>query len=137
MVQAGFGLQHPFSCEGVRVSVRRVVVTGLGAVTPVGNNVTESWRNIVAGVSGAAPVDFSSGGYTALCSAAHAGFCEAAEMLLDRAAKVDGVHPLLGAPLRIAAMRGYEEVRRLVTTESQSCCLCLLTGTLGSLAASS
>ncbi|MBV9322350.1 MAG: beta-ketoacyl-ACP synthase II [Chloroflexi bacterium] len=31
---------------------RRVVVTGLGAVTPVGNTVPESWRNLVAGCSG-------------------------------------------------------------------------------------
>ena len=31
---------------------RRVVVTGLGLVTPVGIGVTDSWNNIVAGVSG-------------------------------------------------------------------------------------
>jgi beta-ketoacyl-acyl-carrier-protein synthase II len=31
---------------------RRVVVTGLGLVTPVGNTVEESWKNILAGVSG-------------------------------------------------------------------------------------
>ncbi len=31
---------------------RRVVVTGLGAVTPVGNSVEETWRNLLAGCSG-------------------------------------------------------------------------------------
>jgi 3-oxoacyl-[acyl-carrier-protein] synthase II len=31
---------------------RRIVVTGLGLVTPVGNNVADSWTNIVAGQSG-------------------------------------------------------------------------------------
>jgi 3-oxoacyl-[acyl-carrier-protein] synthase II len=31
---------------------RRVVVTGLGLVTPVGNTVDESWRNLVAGTPG-------------------------------------------------------------------------------------
>ncbi|MGM0915200.1 MAG: beta-ketoacyl-ACP synthase II [Pseudomonadota bacterium] len=36
---------------------RRVVVTGLGLVTPVGNSVEESWRNIVAGNSGIAPIE--------------------------------------------------------------------------------
>jgi len=36
---------------------RRVVVTGLGLVTPVGNAVEESWRNIVAGKSGIAPIE--------------------------------------------------------------------------------
>ena len=34
------------------MSKRRVVVTGLGMVTPVGNNVPDTWKNIVAGVSG-------------------------------------------------------------------------------------
>ena len=38
------------------MSKRRVVVTGLGAVTPVGLSVKESWENIVAGKSGAAPL---------------------------------------------------------------------------------
>ncbi|MBP6570490.1 MAG: beta-ketoacyl-ACP synthase II [Gemmatimonadales bacterium] len=35
---------------------RRVVVTGLGLVTPVGLTVDESWTNLLAGVSGAAPI---------------------------------------------------------------------------------
>jgi len=35
---------------------RRVVITGLGLVSPVGNNVEEGWQNIIAGVSGIAPV---------------------------------------------------------------------------------
>ncbi len=34
------------------LSRRRVVVTGLGAISPVGNNVADTWRNIVAGTSG-------------------------------------------------------------------------------------
>ncbi|WP_163576560.1 beta-ketoacyl-ACP synthase II [Halomonas faecis] len=36
---------------------RRVVVTGLGLVTPVGNTVEESWENILAGKSGIAPIE--------------------------------------------------------------------------------
>ena len=35
---------------------RRVVVTGLGAVTPIGNDVATTWRALVAGVSGATPI---------------------------------------------------------------------------------
>ena len=35
---------------------KRVVVTGLGCVCPVGNNVASSWANILAGVSGVKPV---------------------------------------------------------------------------------
>jgi 3-oxoacyl-[acyl-carrier-protein] synthase II len=35
---------------------RRVVVTGLGLVTPLGNTVEESWTGLLAGRSGAAPI---------------------------------------------------------------------------------
>ncbi len=35
---------------------RRVVVTGMGAVTPVGNTVAESWENLIAGKSGIAQI---------------------------------------------------------------------------------
>ena len=35
---------------------RRVVVTGLGCVSPVGNNVKDTWRALLAGRSGAAPI---------------------------------------------------------------------------------
>ncbi len=35
---------------------RRVVVTGLGLLSPNGNTVDDSWRNILAGVSGIAPI---------------------------------------------------------------------------------
>ena len=31
---------------------KRVVITGLGALTPVGNNIEETWSNLVQGVSG-------------------------------------------------------------------------------------
>ena len=36
---------------------RRVVVTGLGMVTPLGNDVETSWGNLIAGESGAAPIE--------------------------------------------------------------------------------
>ena len=39
------------------MSRRRVVVTGLGLLSPIGNTVQESWSNSLAGVSGAAPID--------------------------------------------------------------------------------
>lgn len=37
---------------------RRVVVTGMGAVTPVGSNVEDSWRALVEGKNGIAPITF-------------------------------------------------------------------------------
>ncbi len=38
------------------MSRRRVVVTGLGLISPVGNSVAEGWANILAGRSGIAPI---------------------------------------------------------------------------------
>ncbi len=38
------------------MEMRRVVVTGLGALTPIGNTVEEYWQNLINGVSGAAPI---------------------------------------------------------------------------------
>ena len=38
------------------MELKRVVVTGLGAITPLGNNVEESWENLKQGKSGAAPI---------------------------------------------------------------------------------
>ena len=38
------------------MNLKRVVVTGLGAITPVGNNVKETWGSLVNGVSGAGPI---------------------------------------------------------------------------------
>ena len=35
---------------------RRVVVTGLGALTPLGNSVAESWAGAIAGKSGIGPI---------------------------------------------------------------------------------
>ena len=38
------------------MDLKRVVVTGLGTVNPIGNTVPEFWNNAIAGVSGAAPI---------------------------------------------------------------------------------
>ncbi|MBW8687465.1 beta-ketoacyl-ACP synthase II [Chitinophaga rhizophila] len=37
-------------------TLKRVVITGLGALTPIGNNVSDFWNNLVAGKSGAARI---------------------------------------------------------------------------------
>ncbi len=51
------------------MSKRRVVVTGLGLLTPVGNTVEESWKNIIAGKSGIAPITvFDASGFNAQIS---------------------------------------------------------------------
>ena len=38
------------------MELKRVVVTGFGALTPIGKNAAEYWESLVAGVSGAAPI---------------------------------------------------------------------------------
>lgn len=38
------------------MSKKRVVVTGLGALSPLGNDAETSWKNAIGGVSGIAPI---------------------------------------------------------------------------------
>jgi len=53
------------------VSRRRVVVTGLGMVTPLGNTVESTWEGILAGRSGAGPIEkFDASPFTTTFSAA-------------------------------------------------------------------
>jgi 3-oxoacyl-[acyl-carrier-protein] synthase II len=40
------------------MALKRVVVTGLGALTPIGNNVGDFWQGLVNGESGAAPITY-------------------------------------------------------------------------------
>jgi 3-oxoacyl-[acyl-carrier-protein] synthase II len=38
------------------MNLKRAVITGLGAVTPLGNTVSDYWKNLRAGISGAGPI---------------------------------------------------------------------------------
>ncbi|SDS55639.1 3-oxoacyl-[acyl-carrier-protein] synthase II [Polaribacter sp. KT25b] len=40
------------------MQLKRAVITGLGALTPIGNNIEEYWKGLINGVSGAAPVTY-------------------------------------------------------------------------------
>ena len=40
------------------MKVKRVVITGLGALTPIGNTVSDYWNNLLKGVSGANPISY-------------------------------------------------------------------------------
>ncbi|MCY4566265.1 MAG: beta-ketoacyl-ACP synthase II [Gammaproteobacteria bacterium] len=49
---------------------RRVVITGLGAISPLGNSVEDAWRNAVAGTSGVGRLDkFDTEGYSVTIAA--------------------------------------------------------------------
>lgn len=69
---------------------RRVAVTGLGLVTPVGGDVEQSWRNIVAGVSGAASIhDFDVSEFNTKFSASVKDFDTEAYFSRKEARKMD------------------------------------------------
>ena len=55
--------------------MRRVVVTGLGAVTPVGNTVADTWASLLAGKHGIAPITkYDTADYKATLAAEVKGF---------------------------------------------------------------
>src|SRR5688500_17081754 len=60
-----------------RDPARRAVVTGLGAVTPIGNDVATYWANLTAGVSGVATI----------------ALCDASDAEVQIAAEVKGFEP--------------------------------------------
>lgn len=69
---------------------RRVAVTGLGLVTPVGENVDESWRNIIAGVSGAADIQiFDTSSFSTRFSASVKNFDSSLYFSTKEARKMD------------------------------------------------
>ena len=66
---------------------RRVVITGLGAITPIGLNVNDFWRNIKKGVHGIAPITyFDTTDYKAKLAAQVKGF-DAKEYMDAKAAR--------------------------------------------------
>ena len=63
---------------------RRVAITGLGLVTPVGNDVATTWNSVLTGRSGAAPISlFDAGGFSTRIAAEVKGF-DAAALGADR-----------------------------------------------------
>ncbi len=72
------------------MSRRRVVVTGLGVVTPVGNDVESTWRALLAGRSGIAPIEsFDVSAYSTRFGGAIKDFDIEQYMPLKEARKLD------------------------------------------------
>jgi 3-oxoacyl-[acyl-carrier-protein] synthase II len=69
---------------------KRVVVTGLGCISPVGNTVDETWRALIAGKSGAAPITrFDTSRHKTKFAAEVKGFDAAALFGMREARKMD------------------------------------------------
>ena len=72
------------------MSQRRVVVTGLGVVSPVGNSVAEAWDNLVAGRSGVGPITrFDASAFSARIAGEVKGFDVAAYLSAKEARRMD------------------------------------------------
>ena len=72
------------------MSRRRVVVTGLGLVSPVGNSVPEAWDSLVAGRSGIGPITrFDASAFSARIAGEVKGFDVAAYLSAKEARRMD------------------------------------------------
>ncbi|MBK9520564.1 MAG: beta-ketoacyl-ACP synthase II [Rhodocyclaceae bacterium] len=72
------------------MSRRRVVITGLGAVSPVGNTVDEAWTNVLAGRSGIGPITrFDASTFTSQIAGEVRGFDVTAYLTAKEARRMD------------------------------------------------
>ena len=84
---------------------RRVVVTGMGMVSPVGHTVAETWENILAGKSGAAPIEtFDVSAYNTRFSASVRNF-DISDYLAPKESRKMDVFVQYGMAAGIQAMR--------------------------------
>ena len=75
---------------------RRIVVTGLGTVSPIGNDVDTVWNNLVAGCSGLGPITrFDASGYESNVAGELKGF-EARDWMDFKAARRTGLNVQFG-----------------------------------------
>ena len=89
---------------------RRVVVTGLGLVSPVGNSVAEAWGNLVAGKSGIGPITrFDASAYSVRIAGEVKGFDVAAYLSAKEARRMDVfIHYGMGAGIQAFRDAGLE-----------------------------
>ena len=73
--------------QGATLVFPRVVVTGIGAVTPIGNDAETFWRNVVAGKTGIGPItQFDASKHSVRIAAEVKGF-DPAEVMDHRTAR--------------------------------------------------
>ena len=92
--------------------MRRAVITGLGAVTPVGNDVPTTWANLVAGVSGVDVIsNFDASEYPVNIAAQVKDFDPTLAMSVKEARKTGpNVHFGVGAAMEAARDSGLEDI---------------------------
>lgn len=97
------------------MSRRRVVVTGLGMVTPLGNTVASTWEGILAGRSGAGPIDkFDASPFTTTFSASLKDFSVEPYLSLKDARKMD---PFIQYGM-VAGIQAIEDSELEITEEN-------------------
>ncbi|WP_345547938.1 beta-ketoacyl-ACP synthase II [Microbulbifer aestuariivivens] len=97
------------------MSRRRVVVTGMGMVSPLGNTVEETWSGILAGTSGAAPIEsFDVSAFSTRFAATVKGFDPTPYMAAKEARKMD----MFLQYGMVAAIQAVEDSALQVTDEN-------------------
>ena len=97
------------------MSRRRVVVTGLGMVTPLGNDVASTWEGILAGRSGACPIDkFDASAFSTTFSAPVKDFNVEPYLPLKDARKMD---PFIQYGM-VAGIQAIEDSGLVITEEN-------------------
>ena len=109
---------------------RRVVVTGLGMLTPLGLTVNESWDGLQAGRSGAAPIDaFDTAAFSTRFSASVKGFNPENWMPAKEARRLDSFIQLGMA----AGIQAFQDSGLVVTEENAARVGCLVGAGIGGL----
>ncbi|MDO4693452.1 MAG: beta-ketoacyl-ACP synthase II [Eikenella sp.] len=97
------------------MSQRRVVITGLGQVSPVGNKVADAWQNLLAGVSGIGPITrFDASGLNARIAGEVKDFDIGQYISAKEARRMDVfIHYGIAAALQAIADAGLDDVSGL------------------------
>jgi len=112
------------------MSRRRVVVTGMGMLSPIGNSVEETWLNILAGKSGAAPIQhFNAEAFATHFSASVKDF-DVTEYMSNKDARKMDLFIQYGMA---AAIQAYTDSGLEVTEENASRIGCAIGSGIGGL----
>ncbi len=96
------------------MKLHRVVVTGLSAITPIGNDLQTSWANLVAGKSGVGPISsFDPAGYASAIAGEVKDFDDSAFLDGKTARRLETFTRFAVACTRMAfQMAGWDPRRR-------------------------